>query len=101
MNIYIIYMLIILITIIFFITIKDKIKALRLTGVLTATSGILLIILMFIIKLVINGYITGINISVVTNYIFNKFIYTSLILFLIGLSEIVVSKYIVYTRKKA
>jgi len=101
MNIYLIYISIILITLIFFIVIKDKMKALKLTGILTISSSLLLITIMFIIKLVINNFITEINISTITDYLFIKFIYTSIILFLIGLIEIIISKYIIILRNKA
>ena len=94
MNIYLIYFLIIILNTIFFIIIKDKIKALRLTGILTIISSILLIVLTFIIKIILNTNITFINISILTNYIFKKFTYTSLILFILGIIEILISKYI-------
>ena len=98
MNLYLIYLSIIILTLIFFILIKDKIKALKLTGILTMSSSILLIILSFIIKIILTSNITTINISTITNYIFVKFIYTSLILFIIGIIEIILSKYI-YSKK--
>lgn len=98
MNLYLIYLSIIILTLIFFILIKDKIKALKLTGILTMSSSILLIILSFIIKIILTSNITTINISTITNYIFLKFIYTSLILFIIGIIEIILSKYI-YSKK--
>ena len=95
MNVYTMYILIIILTIIFFIIIKDKIKALKLTGVLTISSSILLILISFIIKIMLIKNITTINISNVTNYIFSKFIRTSLILFVIGIVEILLSKYLI------
>ena len=98
MNLYLIYLSIIILTLIFFILIKDKIKALKLTGILTMSSSILLISLSFIIKIILTSNITTINISTITNYIFLKFIYTSLILFIIGIIEIILSKYI-YSKK--
>lgn len=98
MNIYLIYFLILILTIIFFIIIKDKIKALRLTGVLTIISSIVLISLIFIIKIILNNNITFINISILTNYLFKKFTYTSLILFILGMIEILISKYILSKR---
>lgn len=98
MNLYLIYLSIIILTLIFFILIKDKIKALKLTGILTMSSSILLISLSFIIKIILTSNITTINISTITNYIFVKFIYTSLILFIIGIIEIILSKYI-YSKK--
>ena len=99
MTLYFMYLLILIITFLLFIIIKDKTKALKLTGTLTISSAILLIILTFITKIIINISVTTINISSITNYIFKKFLYTSLILFIIGLIEIIISKYI-YTRKR-
>lgn len=98
MNLYLMYFLILILTLIFFALIKDKIKALRLTGILTISSSILLIVLTFIIKIIINTNVTMINISTITNYVFQKFVYTSIILFILGMTEILVSKYI-YQRK--
>lgn len=98
MNIYIMYLLILIITVIFFIIIKDKRKALKLTGIITLTSSIFLITLTFIIKLIINSSINFINISVITDYLFIKFVSTSLILLVIGIVEIIISKYL-YNRK--
>lgn len=100
MNLYLIYLSIIILTFLLFVLIKDKIKALRLTGILTISSSILLIVISFIIKIFLNKSITLINISNITNYIFIKFIYTSLILFIIGIIEILLSKYI-YTKQIA
>ena len=40
MNIYTMYLSIFVLTIIFFILIKDKLKALKLTGILTISSSI-------------------------------------------------------------
>lgn len=92
MNIYTMYLLIFILTIIFFILIKDKLKALKLTGILTISSSILLLIISFIIKILLTNNITIINISNITNYIFKKFINTSIILFIIGITEILLSK---------
>ena len=95
MNIYTMYISIIILTILFFILIKDKLKALKLTGILTISSAILLILVSLIIKIMLTKNITTINISNITNYIFIKFISTSLILFIIGLTEILISKYLI------
>lgn len=99
MNIYIMYLLTILITMILFIIIKDKLKALRITGIITISSSFILISLSIIIKIIIRISITSINLSTITNYLFKKFLSTSLILFLIGILEIILSKYL-YTKKK-
>lgn len=94
MNIYLMYALILILTLILFTIIKDKIKALKLTGILTISSSFIIIIITFIIKIILNTNITSINISTITNYIFLKFVNISLILFIIGLTEILTSKYI-------
>lgn len=98
MKLYLMYILILILTGILFIIIKDKTKALKITGIVTLSSSLLLIILTLIAKLIIQNYITSINISTITNYIFIKFVNTSIILFVIGLIKIVISKYI-YTKK--
>lgn len=95
MNIYTMYISIIILTIIFFIIIKDKLKALKLTGILIISSSILLILVSVIIKIMLKKNITVINITNITNYIFIKFITTSLILFIIGITEILISKYLI------
>lgn len=94
MKLYLMYILILILTSIFFIIIKDKIKALKLTGILTMSSSILLIVISLIAKLLLNTYITSINLSIITNYLFIRFVNTSLILFIIGIIEILISKYI-------
>ena len=98
MNIYTMYLSIFVLTIIFFILIKDKLKALKLTGILTISSSILLIIISLIIKILLTKNITIINISNITNYIFKKFISTSIILFIIGIIEILISKILINKR---
>lgn len=94
MNIYLMYLSILVLTIIFFILVKDKLKALKITGILTISSSILLIVISLIIKIMLTNNITTVNISNITNYIFMKFINTSLVLFTLGIIEILISKYI-------
>ena len=98
MKLYLMYLLIFVLTSILFIIIKDKIKALKITGIVTITSSILLIVLTLIIKLIITNKFTGINIGTITNYLFLRFVYTSLILFVIGIIEIIISKYLISKR---
>lgn len=100
MMLYFMYLLILALTFVLFIIIKDKSKALKLTGILTISSSLLLISLTFIAKLLLNSSINIINISSITNYIFMKFVYTSIILLTLGLIELFISKYI-NSRKKA
>ena len=98
MNIYITYLLILILTIILFIIIKDKRKALNLTGILTISSSILLIIITYTIKTIIDMNLRTINLSIITNFLFMKFLINSLILFTIGILEILISKFI-YLKK--
>ena len=98
MNIYITYLLILILTIILFIIIKDKRKALNLTGILTISSSILLIIITYTIKTIISMNLRMINLSIITNFLFMKFLINSLILFTIGILEILISKFI-YPKK--
>ena len=98
MKLYLMYGLIILINIIIIIIMEDKTKALNLTGLITLSSAILLILLSFIAKIIISNTITTINLSNIINYLFKKFISMSKILFLIGITEIIISKYI-YIKK--
>ena len=99
MKLYLMYGLIILINIIIIIIMEDKTKALNLTGLIALSSAILLILLSFIAKIIISNTITTINLSNIINYLFKKFISISIILFLIGIIEIIISKYI-YIKKK-
>lgn len=94
MKIYLMYSLIIAITLVLFLIIEDKRKALKLTGVLTILSAFIIIILPFILKFIINKTITNINLSIFTNYIFKKFLISSLIIFIIGIIEILLGKYL-------
>lgn len=92
--IYLIYILIILLTFLLIIIIKDKKKALKLSGILTGTSGVVLLFVIFILKMIIDNYIHTINVSSITDYIFNKFIYNSLIILTIGIIEIIICNFI-------
>ena len=92
MSLYIMYGLIIMITLFLFIIIKDKRKAIKTIGILTISSSFLLIILALISKIIINMSITSINLSSVTNFLFIKFINNSLVLFVLGIIEIIISE---------
>lgn len=100
MKLYLMYGLIILINIIIIIIIDNKTKALKLTGIIALSSAILLLVLSFIAKIIIINTVTTVNLSYIINYLFKKFISMSIILFLIGIIEIIISKYI-YIKKKA
>ena len=100
MNILYIYLGILIIISIIFILAKDKLKALSLIGNMTIISSIILLVLLLTIKVIINNYITKINLSVITNYLFKKIMYANIIMFLIGISFIIINKYIIIVTKK-
>ena len=87
-------LMIIILTVLLFILINDRVKMLRIIGVITIMSSVLLIVLSFVVRLIVNNTVTGINISNITRYLFNKFLYTGIILMLMGIIEMFLSKYI-------
>ena len=91
------YLIIVLLTIVLFVLIKDRGKALMITGVITLSSALLLVLLTFVVRIIINSTVTSINISTIISYLFSKFLYSGVILLLIGIVEILLSKYI-YSR---
>ena len=103
MSIYLLYALTIILTIILFTIIKDIIRTLKLTGIITIISSFTIVSLTLIIKLILNNTVTSINISVITDHIFQKSAKTSIILLVIGLTEILISKHLYHkkTTRKA
>jgi len=94
MKLYIMYILILILTGILFMIVKDRLKALKITGIITTLSSIVLIVLTLITKIILTATIKSINISSIINYLINKLTYNSIILLIIGLVEILLSKYI-------
>ena len=92
MSIYIIYSIIILLTILIYIIVKDKRKVFKLLGLLKIISSSILMVMSLIIKIIINNIITKINLSFITNYIIGKFMHISITLFIVGVIEIIISK---------
>jgi len=94
MKLYIMHILILILTGILFMIVKDRLKALKITGIITTLSSIVLIVLTLITKIILTATIKSINISSIINYLINKLTYNSIILLIIGLVEILLSKYI-------
>ena len=59
-------------------------------SIITIISGYLIILFSYIVTLYIRKKVWYINISVLTNYYFNKFSYNGLILILIGGIELII-----------
>lgn len=81
---------IIILTIITYLISKKIIKVLKITSIATSVSGILTLIIGYIIKHLINKQINFINISKITNLILLKFLKNSIYLLLLGLIEFIV-----------
>lgn len=82
-----------ILTILLYITIKDKVKVLKINGYITTISGIIILLLGGLSKYLVKYYIKEINLSNITNYFLLKFTIVSIILIIIGLIEILLSKY--------
>lgn len=74
--------------------IKDKVKLLKILSISTIVSSFLIIIVGIILKYLILNMTTKINLSVITSILLEKFIHYSLILFIIGLIELLCTKII-------
>lgn len=94
MKTYIIYLVIILVTILLYFLVKDKKEFINKLGVATIISSIIVLILGFILKLSLNTFLTSFNISKITSQIFKQFIYNSIILLITGIIELSISKII-------
>ncbi len=82
-----------ILTILLYITVKDKVKVLKINGYITTISGIIILLLGGLSKYLVKYYIKEINLSNITNYFLLKFTIVSIILIIIGLIEILLSKY--------
>lgn len=82
-----------ILTILLYITVKDKVKVVKINGYITTISGIIILLLGGLSKYLVKYYIKEINLSNITNYFLLKFTIVSIILIIIGLIEILLSKY--------
>ena len=91
---YIIYGLIILITIILYFLVKDKKEYLTKLGKTAIISGMIILSLGQIINIYLNTFLNNFNIEKISSIIFKKFIYNSIIILVIGLIEMLIIKII-------
>ena len=94
MTIYIISTSIILVLILLFILIKDKIKLLNNLAIVSTVTGALLTLIGFILSILFNTFLNNFNITKISSIILNKFMYISIPLIIIGLIGIIISKII-------
>ncbi len=89
---YIVYLLIILLMVLLFILVKDKISILKIIGITLISSGVLITLLAVAIKALIKTTIYYINLSKVTSIILSNFLIISTIFILSGLFSYIMYK---------
>lgn len=89
---YIVYLLIILLMVLLFILVKDKISILKIIGITLISSGVLTALLAVTIKVLIKKTIYYINLSKVTSIILSDFLIISITFILSGLFSYIMYK---------
>lgn len=98
--IYIIYASNILVTIILYFLVENKKDFVNKLGKVTIVSGILVLAIGLISNIVINNYLNNFNITRITALIFERFIYNSILLLVVGFLEIFISTNMKEKKKK-
>ena len=81
---YIIYGLIILITIILYFIVKDKKEFFKKIGITTISSGVILLVIGLVINILLNTFLNSYNISKISSLLLQKFIHGSIHLLTLG-----------------
>lgn len=89
---YIVYLLVILLMVLLFILVKDKISILKIIGITLISSGVLITLLAVAIKVLIKTTIYYINLSKATSIILSNFLIISTIFILSGLFSYIMYK---------
>ena len=93
------YIIITILVVALFILSEDKTKLLNNLGIASIVSGIFLLVIGFVLRILIDIFINEFNIAKVSLLIFNKFLYTSIFSSLLGIISIIISKLIIFSRK--
>lgn len=94
-------LIILFLTIILYLIYKDYLKVLKLFSIISGTSGILTLIIGYIIRVSINNKIVFINISKISNIILSKFLKNSIYLLILSLIEILIYYFIkIYLKRE-
>lgn len=88
---YIIYAVTILITIILYFLVENKKDFINKLGKVTIISSIIVLLIGLLSNIILNNTLNTFNITRITALIFRKFIYNSIILLIIGITEIFIS----------
>ena len=98
--IYIIYVITITVTIILYFLVENKKEFVNKLGKVTIVSSILVLTIGLISNIVLNNYLNNFNITRLTALIFEKFIYNSILLLVVGFLEIFISTNMKEKKKK-
>ena len=80
-----------MVTIILYFLVEYKKEFVNKLGRVTIISGILVLAIGLISNIVINNYLNNFNITRITALIFERFIYNSILLLVVGILEIFIS----------
>lgn len=99
MKLYLMYALIIVISIVIITLLKDRQKALSLLGKITIITSIVMSVILIIINIILKNNINFINIRVFLNYISKEYMLNILYLYILGILELTISKYLSKRKK--
>lgn len=99
MKLYLMYALMITISVVIIILLKDKQKALSLLGKITIITSIVMSVVLIIINIILRSNINFINIRVFLNYILKEYMINILYLYILGILELTISKYLLKRKK--
>ena len=89
---YIIYGLIILITIVLYFLVNDKKEYINKLGKAALISGIIILLLGLMINISLNIFLNNFNTLKISSLIFQKFIHNSIIIIIVGIFLLLISK---------
>jgi len=86
-----IYLILVIIslTIILYYIYKDYLKILKITGIVTISSGILTFVVGYLVKYFMNNNFSFINVSDVVDFLASKFVFNGICMLILGLIEVV------------
>lgn len=98
MKIYLMYLMILIISITIIILIQDKKKALNLLSKITIITSSIMIFFLVVLNIILKSN-NFINISIFSNYLLKEYAINILYLFIIGIIELITSKYLIKNKK--
>lgn len=97
---FILYLLIFSFVILLYLIVENKMFMLKNLSIISFVSGVFILLIGYVIKLVIKININFINISKISNLIFNRFLKNSIIFIFIGTVLFLIYKFIEIKKEK-